>query len=550
MKTFTRRYIFSPVFILLSLFYTNSICLFSNEKDELVIPASVVMDKNNIRSWVWDNGVFNKGIGISSGFEWPKNTGKTAVYSAGFNVAAYINNQIRIAAAFYYDGEYSPGYCINGNFYTDNRFKLYKVSSGDNYISNPDWANWGYMVQYGAPYVDVNNSGFYEPPIDIPGVKGAAQTVFLCMTDADISAHRHTFPFYGSTLPLGAEVHLTAWVYDTPGLTDVQFFKWVVINKNTSTWDSVLCSIIAETDLGYAEDDAIGCDTNKNLGYCYNLDNDDDILQTSSAYGPNPPAFGVRLLNCSSSGSKLTSFSYFVPCACDVTCERYPTTPIHSYNFMNGIKKDGTPWVIPGTIPPKTTKFVFSGNIELTGGWKYSDGKIDNCGGSLTGNIIPAFTPYDPRFIMTSKPVGGKMNPGDTFIVQMVQMMARGTNNLNSVKVLSELSNDIYQFCQNGFVIGIQPLSTEIPAGFHLYQNYPNPFNPVTKISFDLPVSGNVTVKIFNSIGEEIETVLHEKLNAGMYSVDWNAASYPSGVYFYQIISGNYSETKKMVLIK
>jgi hypothetical protein len=141
-------------------------------------PLADTLNGNNIQSYIAIDGTFNRTPNSpAGGFEWPKNTGKTAVYSSGFNIAAYVNNQLRIAAAFY-DGEFTPGYCVNGVFNTDSRFKLYKVSSGDNFISNPDWANWGEMEPYGAPYSDINNSGTYEAQIDIPGIKDAAQTIF------------------------------------------------------------------------------------------------------------------------------------------------------------------------------------------------------------------------------------------------------------------------------------------------------------------------------------------------------------------------------------
>lgn len=98
--------------------------------------------------------------------------------------------------------------------------------------------------------------------------------------------------------------------------------------------------------------------------------------------------------------------------------------------------------------------------------------------------------------------------------------------------------------------IGIQPVSTKTPEKYLLAQNYPNPFNPVTKIKFGLPKSDNVFLKIYNILGMEITVLVNETLKAGEYSVDWDAADYPSGVYFYKLITKNYSESKKMILLK
>ncbi len=99
-------------------------------------------------------------------------------------------------------------------------------------------------------------------------------------------------------------------------------------------------------------------------------------------------------------------------------------------------------------------------------------------------------------------------------------------------------------------LVGIQPISTEIPNQFSLSQNYPNPFNPTTKIRFSLPKNSFVKIVVFDALGKEVQTLVNEQINPGTYSVDWDGANYPSGVYFYKIIAGGFSETKKLMLIK
>jgi hypothetical protein len=81
-------------------------------------------------------------------------------------------------------------------------------------------------------------------------------------------------------------------------------------------------------------------------------------------------------------------------------------------------------------------------------------------------------------------------------------------------------------------------------------QNYPNPFNPETKISFSVPQKGVVEIKVFDALGREIAVLLNEEVIAGNYSVSFNASKYPSGIYFYRINAGSFTDTKKMVLIK
>lgn len=102
----------------------------------------------------------------------------------------------------------------------------------------------------------------------------------------------------------------------------------------------------------------------------------------------------------------------------------------------------------------------------------------------------------------------------------------------------------------NFHLVSLNQISTEIPETFSLSQNFPNPFNPVTQIKFDIPKSTYVKLIIYDQLGREVEKIVDENLIAGSYSVDWNAASYPSGVYFYKLKAGEFVQTKKMVLIK
>lgn len=106
-----------------------------------------------------------------------------------------------------------------------------------------------------------------------------------------------------------------------------------------------------------------------------------------------------------------------------------------------------------------------------------------------------------------------------------------------------------------GAVINSGPIlfvneSNEGPVAFGLSQNYPNPFNPATKINFNLPSSEFTTLKIYTLLGQEVATLISERKDAGEYTVHFDGHNVPSGIYFYQLRSGNYIETKKMALIK
>lgn len=85
---------------------------------------------------------------------------------------------------------------------------------------------------------------------------------------------------------------------------------------------------------------------------------------------------------------------------------------------------------------------------------------------------------------------------------------------------------------------------------YALYQNYPNPFNPVTNIRYQLPKESKILIKIYNILGSEVIELLNDKKEPGIYEINFNASNLPSGIYFYQISTPEYSNTKKMILLK
>jgi hypothetical protein len=131
--------------------------------------------------------------------------------------------------------------------------------------------------------------------------------------------------------------------------------------------------------------------------------------------------------------------------------------------------------------------------------------------------------------------------------------------NGNSVNFDLHPNGDQWNFAPSKIIrvfypIGIKNISS-IAEKYTLGQNYPNPFNPATKIRFVIPPAGNghdryLQVKIYDMLGQEVETLVNGKFNPGVYEIDWNSGNYPGGVYFYRLITEDFSETKKMVLVK
>ncbi len=104
--------------------------------------------------------------------------------------------------------------------------------------------------------------------------------------------------------------------------------------------------------------------------------------------------------------------------------------------------------------------------------------------------------------------------------------------------------NGSYKYSDEVFIDNLAP------ASYRLDQNYPNPFNPRTTISYGIPVKSNVILKVFNSLGQEVVTLVNEEKEAGIYLIEFNARDIPSGVYFYTLKTENFIQTNKMILMK
>jgi len=122
------------------------------------------------------------------------------------------------------------------------------------------------------------------------------------------------------------------------------------------------------------------------------------------------------------------------------------------------------------------------------------------------------------------------------------------TGNDSSATVL--VRNPIVETARWTVMIGIENISTEIPKEYKLYQNFPNPFNPQTNINFDIIKNGNVSIVVYDLLGREVETIVNQEMSPGRYKVDFNATNYASGMYIYKIVTGDFVDVKKMLIVK
>jgi photosystem II stability/assembly factor-like uncharacterized protein len=164
----------------------------------------------------------------------------------------------------------------------------------------------------------------------------------------------------------------------------------------------------------------------------------------------------------------------------------------------------------------------------------------------LSDSVLFLFSPSNASYFLHKSTDGGMTFVIDnTLIPSDIKFLNR------KIGYLIGYHGEIYRTGNGGGTVDIKTTST-IPNKYSLFQNYPNPFNPSTKINYELKSSGFVSLKVFDLLGKEVASLVNEKQSAGSYAVDFNLAEYnlPSGIYFYTLNTGEFKETRKMVLLK
>jgi len=357
-----------------------------------------------------------------------------------------------------------------------------------------DWKEW--PVAEGAPYVDVNGNGIYDPvrdddgyPIiakfdkngnlveggDYPGIAQAEQVAWLAANDFNVSAvNKHS-----GAPPIGIELQITLWAYNQPnnGLGQIVFKKLKLINKSGTTIDSMFVAQYSDPDVGDYSDDLVGCDVEKSLHFAYNGKTTDaefnkfklpapavgfDFFQGPIIKTDNPEDVGIFDLKYRTGWKNLpmTSFGYFAAggSISDPPMGVYDFT-LQWYNMLNGYTPTNdlanpTPYTHgSGPLAGQATKFPLDGDPSLdpTGAVSDIDGRGDN---------MPA---GDRRMFAASGPF--TMAPGDTQEVVLAIIGGLGGNNIQSVADLKS-TDEIAQAAYNTLftVIPKPPTSPSVKA--------------------------------------------------------------------------------------
>lgn len=573
-------------FLALFIIVASANTLAQSSYTDLGDPIRAYLNLNNISTVFKNDGISDINVGQdASGFVYPFGSGKTAIYESGLIWGVKISGdpQVRVGGSAYRSG-LQGGKIISTGVAEDPQaahVRIYRVRP-DVYPGGPivdlsreaideakseaeiraqyesDWQEW--RANDGAPFSDVDSNGIYDPTIDIPGVKGAVQTIWFVANDLDASKTQY---LYG-TNPIGIEYQATYWEYkDSLPFNNLLFRKYKLINKSLESFDSMYISMWSDPDIGDSGDDFAGCDTILNVGFGYNG------LASDAIYGTTPPSVGFDLIrgplvpgNPGEDRNRngiddyydtgfmenneirygfinlpMTAFYYFInsdpyisdpPQGTSVGADQF-------YNFMQGkIGITGEFFINPTTGLPTT--FALSGNPVNGTGW------IDG--------ILQA--PGDRRLGISTGPI--QMAAGDTQVVVIAEIAAgvlNGVDRLTAITFFKYYSQLVQEYYDSTFPIPVSVNEeVQIPFIFELFQNYPNPFNSSTTIGYGLENNTFVSLIVYDCIGENIKTLVNEFQEAGTHWVVFESDNLPSGLYFLRIVAGPWKETKKMILLK
>jgi len=182
-------------------------------------------------------------------------------------------------------------------------------------------------------------------------------------------------------------------------------------------------------------------------------------------------------------------------------------------------------------------------NSVVNAGGLYSVYFVNSSTGWAVGDYYPTVgansfytTNGGTNWIGSNFPTGGRM-----FRVMF---------NNSTTGWISSQYGKVFKTTNNGGLTTVKETGSNLPGKFNLEQNYPNPFNSMTNVKFQIENEGLVVLKLFDIRGLEIETIVKESLHPGTYEIKFDAKDLPSGVYFYKFTAGNYSQTRKMILVK
>ena len=539
---------------------TTSLQLFS-----LNPPVANGWDIHVIRNGNTKFAFKSNGIIADIGSYTPQTTydGTTVMYSGGFLMSGKTNGEI-----------WSNGMATSsriqdyvGGTIGDTAKGFYIVKSSDPAFGE-SWQNWSNAVAKGAYFYDGNGDGVYNPvdlnsngqwdwDEDCPDILGD-ETVWSVYNDGLPSEDRQ----FTDVSPQGIEIRQTVWTkYNNDLNKNVYYIRYSIVNKGTvaDTLKDVYFGLWSDNDVGDYLDDLAGCSKPTRSGYTYN-DGDDSqfgvsvpVVMETFLQGPvrytgnsNDDAtnnmgniLGIQHIS-GAVNDTMTSFTQYMN---GVPGQSDPGTKEEARYYLLGENQvgqiiDPCNWLygsVEGGADCSTIDghFMYSGDPTIPYGWINTSSN-------------------DVRMMANTGPFNLAMDQPQDIIV--AYHFSRGENSLESVSLGLEKAADLqYNFP----ILGVENRGGDnVVREFKLEQNYPNPFskgegnNPSTVINFSIPRTANVLINVYNILGQKVTTLVNKRLGPGNYKTKFNGKNLSSGIYFYTMQSGDFTATKKMILLK
>lgn len=529
------------------------------------------LDINDVKAEIGNDGIMHSSYlnSATANYFVPKCSGKSTVFSSALWVGGLDdNNQLHLAAQTYrqtgtdfftgpIDTVTHIADSISSAYYNhiwkldrnqilefNYQYALGNVSNGT-YIIPTDMLTWpaqGILnsAKMLAPFIDKNQDGNYNPyDVDYPDIKGD-QYLYWIFND-NLKAHTET-----GGLPLGVEVHASAYAYDCPQLNDsdaamnlTTFYQYKIINRSVSNYHNMYIGLFCDMDLGNAIDDYVGCDTTLDIGFAYNGDNDDNGFNGYSGYGLNPPMQDVLILkgpvaaNADGKDNNHNGLIDEVSETLGITCFTYynnvnntpfgnPAGANHFYHYMKSEWGNGQHFTQgqsgqnPNNIP---IDFLYPGLPYDTSQWNCSN--------------FSSTLPHDIRFVMSSGPFN--LNSNDTATIDFAYVFTRDESAPNGITTsiarnIKDVQKIIDWYKADNFPSCITATFPPVDSSNTLTL-FPNPANQVLQFYLQLH-SSSPEFFIYNLLGQQIASgIITGK------TISINALS--NGIYFLKIKDGD-----------
>jgi hypothetical protein len=533
------------------------------------------LDVNNVKAAMMNFGMMHWDL-ANSKYEVPKSSGKTSVYASALWIGGLDqNNQLHVAAQTYRQtgNDFWPGPIDTVSGIADSNSvqpydKIWKVNRFDvedfkyNFLNGnvtngtysvlPDMLTWpaqgtGNITRDLAPYVDYNGDGNYNSyDGDYPLIKGD-QMLYWIFND-NLTTHSET-----GGLPLGFEIHASAYSYTCPNIADsnsvlntTTLYNYKIINRSSNNYDSLFMGLWCDVDLGDAVDDYVGCDSIHNASFGYNGDNDDG---TAAGYGLNPPMQNIQILkgplakandNIDNDHDGLIDelgercmMDGFLSLVSDANPCGNPIGAIEFYYFTSNRWRDGSHLMYN----------TYCGNITTPTDFMYSGTPYDSSGWSE--NTLLSHLPGDRRMLVNTGPFS--LAAGEETSIDFAYVWTRDSTAPNGLTTSIARNIADLQRVKNWFDTDSFPSclllnvgTNEIQKENNFFSVHPNPALDKLYIEFS-------SAKLSESSYDVVDMLGRTFMTGNLKSNFINIVRLPEGLYVLRINTGEKAFRQKFV---